>query len=363
GRKRRYLSEISEIEMTKLREIIGIIKDKASQSKAAILSNRANLSLLRATSHDPSTPPAHHKLSTLLSSADGPRSSASAAISILLRRLHSTHSSAVALKCLLAAHHVIRHGTFILQDQLSTAYPCSRGGRNYLNLSHFRDRSSTTSWELSSWVRWYAHHIENILCASRTLGFFFLSASPPSPSSPARENKEERVSCLTNGDLLRELDSLVALIEGITKKPHHNNKIEEDYSKNKLVDEVVGLVEEDAVMAVSEVSARVNEFKERMGLLSFGEGVELVCILKRLEECREQLVACCSCLMQKGEKKRFWECVRELKEVAGKNVLCTEEEGKRVGRPERKTESDRFLDGRVVLNSVDLVRFPSSRFF
>ncbi|MED6146154.1 hypothetical protein PIB30_031968 [Stylosanthes scabra] len=351
--------------MTKLNQIIGIIKDKASQSKAAILSNRATLSLLRATSHDPSTPPNHHNLSTLLSSADGPRSSASAAISILLHRLHSTHSSAVALKCLLAAHHVIRYGTFILQDQLSTAYPCSRGGRNYLNLSYFRDKSTPTSWELSSWVRWYAHHIENILFASRTLGSFFLA---PTMGSPVREKKEEMVSSLTNGDLLRELDSLVALLEGIATKPNHynNNNINGDYyNKNKLVEEVVGLVEEDAVMAVSEVSVRVNEFKERMGLLSFGEGVELVCILKRLEECKDEIVACSlSVVMEKGGARRFWESVKELKEVAGKNVLCTEEEeGKRVGRSQRRTESERFLHGRVVLNSVDLVRFPSSRFF
>ncbi|MED6127577.1 hypothetical protein PIB30_089346 [Stylosanthes scabra] len=349
--------------MTKLNEIIGIIKDKASQSKAAILSNRATLSLLRATSHDPSTPPNHHNLSTLLSSADGPRSSASAAISILLHRLHSTHSSAVALKCLLAAHHVIRYGTFILQDQLSTAYPCSRGGRNYLNLSYFRDKSTPTSWELSSWVRWYAHHIENILFASRTLGSFFLAPT----ASPVREKKEERVSSLTNGDLLRELDSLVTLLEGIATKPNQNNNINGDYfNKNKLVDEVVGLVEEDAVMAVSEVSVRVKEFKERMGLLSFGEGVELVCMLKRLEECRDEIVACSLSVVvtEKGGGKRFWESVRELKEVAGKNVLCTEEEGKRVGRSQRRTESERFLDGKVVLiNSVDLVRFPSSRFF
>ena len=196
-------------------------------------------------------------------------------------------------------------------------------------------------------MRWYAHHIENILCASQTLGFFLGACS----SSPERETKEERISGLTNGDLLREMDSLVALIEGIGKRPNFDSMM-----RNKLVDEVVGLVEEDGVMAMSEIFVMVNEFKERIGCLIFGEGVELVCAMKRLEECRESVMVVVVTL-EVGEAKRLWESVRELKDEAGH--VCREEEGKRVTRY-RAIESDRFA-GRV-LNSIDLVRFPSARF-
>ncbi|CAJ1854486.1 unnamed protein product [Sphenostylis stenocarpa] len=154
--------------MTKLKELVGIMKDKASQGKAAILSKRAALSLLRATSHDSFTPSTSKHLSTLLSAGEGSRATASAAVELLMDRLQSTQSSAVALKCLIAVHHVIKRGSFIMRDQL----PYSGGGRNNLNLSKFRDRSSPVCWELSSWVRWYAKHVEQLLWASRIVGFF-----------------------------------------------------------------------------------------------------------------------------------------------------------------------------------------------
>ena len=161
--------------MTKLTNLIGIIKDKASQSKAALLSKRTTLSLLRATSHDSSTPPTRKHLATLLSSGDGSRATASAAVEVLMDRLQGTNNAAVALKCLIAVHHIIHHGSFILQDQLSV-YP-SAGGRNYLNLSNFRHNTDPTSWELSSWVRSFAQHIEQLLCTSRILGFFLRTST------------------------------------------------------------------------------------------------------------------------------------------------------------------------------------------
>ncbi|KAM1473898.1 hypothetical protein ACFX13_030742 [Malus domestica] len=64
--------------------------------------------------------------------------------------LQTTHHLVVALKCLIAIHHVIKYGSFILQDQLAV-YPAA-DGRNYLNLSNFKDDSTPVAWELSSWV-------------------------------------------------------------------------------------------------------------------------------------------------------------------------------------------------------------------
>ncbi|XP_027337607.1 putative clathrin assembly protein At4g40080 [Abrus precatorius] len=329
--------------MTKLKELIGIMKDKASQGKAAILSKRITLYLLRATSHDSFTPPTHKHISTLLSFGDGSRATASAAVELLMNRLQTTQNSAVALKCLIAVHHIIKHGTFILKDQLSV-FPSS-GGRNYLNLSNFRDKSTPISWELSSWVRCYAKHVEQLLCTSRILGFFLSGETNDAP-----ETREERASGLTNGDLLRETEALLVLIEGVGEIPE-SGSVEE----NKLVGEIVGLVEEDGVAALSEVCVRVNEFRERLGCLCFGEVVELVYAMKRLEGCKEK-IAMMKVMVEVAEKMRMWDSVRELKEKV-ENM----EEGKLYRRKVTRHVSDRFAV--AVLSSVDLVQFRSTRFW
>ncbi|KAK7306154.1 hypothetical protein VNO77_44076 [Canavalia gladiata] len=327
--------------MMKLNELIGRMKDKASQGKAAILSKRTTLSLLRATSHDSFTPPTRKHLSTLLSSGDGSRATASAAVELLMDRLQSTQNSAVALKCLISVHHIIKHGTFILKDQVSLC-PYT-GGRNYLNLSNFRDKTSSLSWKLSSWVRWYAKHVEQLLCSSRILGFFIGAATPH-----VVETQEERASGLTNGDLLTEMDALLTVIEGIGKIPDPGSS-----EGNKLVNEIGGLVEEDGIAALNEVCVRVNELRERLGFLSFGEVVELVYALKRLEECSKMM------MMEVSQKRRLWDSVIQLKEKVERMQLDSDEESKTVTR-HRPTHSDHFP--LTLLNSVDFPPFTSTTF-
>lgn len=262
-------------------------------------------------------------------------------------RLQNTSDAAVALKSLIVVHHIISQGSFILQDQLSV-YPYT-GGRNYLNLSNFRRNTNPTSWELSSWVRWFAQHIENLLCSSRILGIFFLRNS--------LSEGEERVSGITNGDLLKEFDSLVTVVEGICKRPDRasdSNEGNKNKNKNKLVDEIVNLVGGDWVVIETVVIVEVREFKERLGCLEFGEAVELVCCLKRLEECRERLVMILE--LQQG----FWEMVRDLKEKVGVEVYKEKSKVQREGRRVRFSESERFSDR--VVSSCDFIRFPSGRF-
>ncbi|CAL0325106.1 unnamed protein product [Lupinus luteus] len=325
--------------MTKLTELLGIIKDKASQSKAALLSKRATLSLLRATSHDSFTPPTHKHISTLLSSGEGSRATASAVVEVLMNRLQGTNNSAVALKCLIAVHHIINRGSFILQDQLSV-YPYA-GGRNYLNLSNFRHNSDSVSWELSSWVRWFAQHVEQLLCTCRILGFF-IGNSP--------RDREEGVSGLTNADLLTQFDSLVTLVEWICKRPDPSS-----IRGNKLVDEIVNLVHEDWIVIQKEVSVQVSEFKERLSCLRFGEAVELVCCLKRLEECKEKM------MLEMAQGHRFWDLVREVKDKTGTEVYKEKGKVQKEIRKERVSESDRFCSR--VLISADSFQFPSGRLF
>ncbi|XVF61545.1 hypothetical protein PTKIN_Ptkin08bG0138300 [Pterospermum kingtungense] len=338
--------------ITILRDFIGIIKDKASQSKAALLSNPKTLSLhlaiLRATTHDPFTPPDPRHLAALLSFGHGSRATAATAIEALMDRLQITRDACVAIKCLITVHHIIKRGSFILQDQLSV-YPSS-GGRNYLKLSNFRDNTTPLTWELSSWVRWYALYLENLLSTSRVLGFFLCSTS----SSVDKDEEEDKVSSLINSELLKETNSLVNLLEKICKRPnslHANGNI--------LVDEVVGLVGEDYLSSIAEVSTRVSEFRERLSCLSFADSVELVCALKRLEDCKERLLELSH--RKKVLIESVWCSINEIKDQVGNSKVYRE--GGRLltmGNRNKVSDSARFGD-RVLVEHGESVKFSSGR--
>ncbi|KAJ9177539.1 hypothetical protein P3X46_012749 [Hevea brasiliensis] len=339
--------------ITNLRDLIGIIKDKASQSKAAIISKpktlSLNLALLRATTHDPFAPPNPKHITTMLSYGYSSRATASAAIEALMDRLQSTHDSSVAIKCLAVVHHIIKDGSFILQDQLSV-YP-STGGRNYLKLSSFRDNTTPVTWELSSWVRWYARYLEHLLSTSRVLGFFLCSTS----STAEKDKEEEKVSALTNPDLLREIDSLTSLMEEICNRPDSLHM-----HGNELLEQIISLVGEDYLSSINEISIRVDEVNHRLSCLSFVDSVELVCVLKRLEDCKERLLALSS--RKKALVESLWSLISEMKGKVG-DGKAYKEEGRlllTMGRKDAGSESARF--GERALSYSDSVRFSSARF-
>ncbi|KAK9713097.1 hypothetical protein RND81_06G002500 [Saponaria officinalis] len=332
-------------------DIIGKVKDKASIGKAALLSRNhttaaLRLTVLRATSHEADTPPPDAHLSALLASGDGPRTSAAVVIDVLMRRLHKTTSSAVALKCLFCLHVIVRRGTFILHDQLSV-YPAT-GGRNYLKLSDFRDNSSPFTWELSTWIRWYAKYLEQILSTSRILGYFLFSTS----CSLEREKAKEIIASLLCKDLLREIDGLINVLEEICKSPDILH-----LEDNKLLFEIMGLVGEDYLTTVDEIVIRVEEFKERLSCLSFVDSVELVCALKRLEDCKDRLATLFD-VNGSGLVEDLWVLVGEMKDKVGEAKGFKEE--KMVMRWGR-FESARFGDSDQV-KPHDSVQFASNRF-
>ncbi|KAG7623532.1 ENTH/VHS [Arabidopsis suecica] len=346
--------------ITSFADLIGRIKDKASQSKAALVSSNTkiktlsfHLSVLRATTHDPSTPPGNRHLAVILSAGTGSRATASSAVESIMERLHTTGDACVALKSLIIIHHIVKHGRFILQDQLSV-FPAS-GGRNYLKLSAFRDEKSPLMWELSSWVRWYALYLEHLLSTSRIMGFFISSTS----STIHKEEYEEMVSSLTNSDLLREIDALVGLLEEACKIP------DLPFSGGKsLADKITQLVGEDYVSSINELYTRFNEFKERSNTLSFGDTIELVCALKRLESCKERLSEICHGNWKRGWIDGFWGLVLEVKGIIGNledNYGQIEKSIVGFGKRDKGYESARFTD-RLIIGYSNPVRFSSGRF-
>ena len=188
------------------------------------------------------------------------------------------------------------------------------------------------------------------MSTSRDLGFFLCSTS----SSVDKDKEEEKVSSLINSELLKEINSLVNLVEQISKRLdslHANDNI--------LVDEVLGLVGDDYLSSINEVSIRVSEFRERLSCLSFVDSVELVCALKRLEDCKERLLSF-------SERKQvlietLWGSISEIKDQVGNSNLYREE-GRflTMGNRKRVSESARF--GEQVLKHGDSVKFSSGRF-
>ncbi|XP_071706334.1 putative clathrin assembly protein At4g40080 [Rutidosis leptorrhynchoides] len=328
-----------------MREIIGILKDKISLSKLALISKPSLLSLhvsvLRTTTHTPSTPPNHHHLATLLSLGDSSRATASILIRSLMNRLHATNDSYVALKCLYTIHHVMKRGPFILKDQLSLFH--SSNGRNNLKLSGFREEKSATTWVLSAWVRWYARYIETLLFTSKNIGFIICSTSC---SLLEKEKQQDLISSLMNSDLIRDFNSLVVVIEELCKLP--DNLLVE---KDKLLHAVMELLSSDYLSIVNEILMRFNEFQERVGLLSFYDSVEL-------GSCLERLIICKGKLMDLFYNKKpfvvmLWETVEELSNRIGMVSF------NKIRKVDNGSESARF--GERVVRTSDSVKFSSGR--
>lgn len=169
------------------------------------------------------------------------------------------------------------------------------------------------------------------------------------------DKDEEKVSALMNIDLLKEVDSLLSLLEQMCKTPDCLH-----VRGNPLVDDIVGLVGGDYLAAINEVSIRVSEFNNRLCCLSLGDSVELVCALKRLEDCKERLSVL-------SHRKRvliesFWGLITELKNKIGKERVYRDERMiVSIGRREKASESARFGDGPSTRYG-DSVRFSSARF-
>ncbi|OMO96487.1 ENTH/ANTH/VHS superfamily protein [Corchorus capsularis] len=259
------------------RIVLGFLKDKGSLIKTSLSTKRHKSAvhrvILRATTHKSSAPPSDHRLATVIALGEGSTYAASAGVQALMDRLNRTSDAWVALKCLFLIHNILVKGSVLLKDQLSV-YPCF-GGRNFLNLSMFRDDSDSETLELSTWVRWYAGILEQNLIVSRVLGYHLNS------SRAANKNK---IWSLSNSDLLTQIDSLVDFAD------HVGNPPESLYLQRKnLVYEVVRSVSENYRLVQREISVRVTELRGRMMSMSFSESTAFLNSLKRFEDCKESI--------------------------------------------------------------------------
>jgi hypothetical protein len=227
----------------------------------------AHSAVLRATQHHPSTaPPSPHHLDALLAFGRGSRLSAAALASALTDRLRAAASghgdAAVALKCLVALRVLLARGAFILRDQLLVAllrHPSS--GRNPLALAAF---PLARSFAAASWVRFSARLLEVLLLLP----------------DASRDRDAEYLAALPNPHLVSELAAFAAVAFAVRQAPPPSCAPQ----ANALVWEAVRLAEEDRVTAERNIAARVREMGERLDTLGLADAMELVCVLRRVEE-------------------------------------------------------------------------------
>ncbi|OQU89637.1 hypothetical protein SORBI_3002G232700 [Sorghum bicolor] len=232
----------------------------------------AHHAVARATAHHPSTaPPSAHHMDALLAFGRGSRLSAASLAAALVDRLRAAASgqgdAAVALKCLVALRTLLARGAFILRDQLLAAlarHPAS--GRNPLALSSFP--LGRSSFAAASWVRFSARLLELLLLL---------------PDASASADAAEYLTALPNPHLIAELAAFVSVADAVRQAPPPPSSAGPQ-KPNALIWEAVRLADEDRVAAELNIAARVQEMAERLDTLSLADAVELVCVLRRVEE-------------------------------------------------------------------------------
>lgn len=335
----------------KLRELIGILKDKASLIRATLLftcstsasasaSSSSRLAVLRATSHHAYAPPHDHLVASVLAIGRANRLAAGACVDALMDRLHGTRNASVALKCLIVLHGVAAvpdgatsSSPSFLRDQLA-AVPSS-GGHNFLNLSSFCDDFNQ---DLSPWVRWFAGVLEQNLIASRVSGKF---------------TADKIITGKSNSELLKEIDSLGNMVQQVSDAPESLH-----LQRNNLVHEVVMLAGQDYGLAQREIALRVNRLGDRIDDLSPGDSAELIRATKRLEDYRERLGLL---LVNRKRNDLFWDLIGGIKAELARRQKEREERRNvvvAVGRRDESSDWTRY-GARVAGRPEQLYRFPT----
>lgn len=155
------------------RKAMGALKDSTMVGMAKVNSVYKDLdvAILKATNHVEALPKEKH-VRTILGAVSGsrPRADVVYCIDALARRLAKTRTWAVALKTLIVIHRALREVDPSFCEEL-ISYNSSRG--LMLNLLHFKDESSPSAWDNSTWIRTYALYLEECLECFRVLNYDF----------------------------------------------------------------------------------------------------------------------------------------------------------------------------------------------
>ncbi|KAG2323831.1 hypothetical protein Bca4012_038102 [Brassica carinata] len=208
------------------RRAYGALKDTTKVGLVRVNSDYADIevAIVKATNHVECPPKDRHLTKIFIAtSATRPRADVAYCIHTLSRRLHKTRNWTVALKALLVLHRLVREGDPTFREELLNF---SRKGR-FLQLSNFKDDSSTAAWDCSVWVRAYALFLEERLQCFRVLKYDIEAERLPKVS-PGQEKGYSKTRDLDNEQLLEQLPALQQLLhrlmgckpEGAAKNNH-----------------------------------------------------------------------------------------------------------------------------------------------
>ncbi|XP_027346686.1 putative clathrin assembly protein At1g03050 [Abrus precatorius] len=145
------------------RRAIGAVKDQTSIGLAKVGSSASladlDVAIVKATRHD-EYPAEERHIREILSLTCYSRAFISACVNTLSRRLSKTSSWTVALKTLVLIQRLLSEGDPAYEQEIFFA---TRRGTRLLNMSDFRDKSKSNSWDLSAFVRTYALYLDERL--------------------------------------------------------------------------------------------------------------------------------------------------------------------------------------------------------
>ncbi|XP_075098375.1 putative clathrin assembly protein At5g35200 isoform X1 [Nicotiana tabacum] len=145
------------------RKALGALKDSTMVGIAKVNSEykKLDVAILKATNHVELLPKEKH-VRTLFNavSSNRPRADVCYCLHTLSKRLTKTRTWQVALKTLIVIHRAMREVDVSFLQELVN-YTAHRG--HLLNLTHFKDDTSTNAWDYSTWIRSYALYLEEYL--------------------------------------------------------------------------------------------------------------------------------------------------------------------------------------------------------
>lgn len=264
---------------TRLQMLVGVVKDQVStgivRAKNGHLA-QIDLAVLRATTHDEQGIQ-EEAVRAVLEIGTSSRMRVAHCTRVIMDRLNKTSSWVVALKCLIIIHRCLHEGGFMFQDLLSLS-PAT-GGHNYLNLSKFKDTSSTFTWVASAWVRWYAGFIEQwIQTARNTKSFLGIQTYHGSVQAGKLQSARlEKLLALENRHLLKDIEVLHDLLHEVSAW-----QAEDVVMQHVLVKEGLRLVSEVTLVAYEEIKLRLFEIQKRVATLDRSQVLSLSQVCENL---------------------------------------------------------------------------------
>lgn len=195
---------------TTIRKAIGAMKDQTTISIAKVAGNMSpelDVLVVKATSHDENPADDRYIREIVNLCSNYSNGYVSACVFTISKRLSKTRDWMVALKALIVVHRVLIDGHPSFGEEIVYA---TRKGMRVLDLSGFRDEAHSNSWDHSSFLRFYALYldelIENLVLEKRVKGVdesYYRSRR----QSPWRSMRPKRV--------VEELNQLLQLLDRV----------------------------------------------------------------------------------------------------------------------------------------------------